>query len=373
MGRREPTPESEIHALHRRLALGIGALAGLVLLVRGPVDTSGAPSTDGGAAARSDVSRAELDAAIARLTTWVEQSSRAPSSAFETNQRLLALGRAALDDSAAPIAASLERLAAASAAEAALADDSSASATLAILLEAGAPLERELQLPSGPASLRHLLELALPAARASSSAADPWALDVLSFAVLAGLPEQRETLARRAHNSLLALDHEQRMLASGRRQGADGTSAALDSLQLAASVFRAIAVLADAELEQRGLRQLNALVRRHASDRENWRERRARAQGEGERLALDIEALEALGLLEQSLFGAHLAFRRGERAEPAPRTANSMRRAAGDLLEHLAALERAGALQPGRAPSSPGLLRAATQALRGLRAARIAT
>jgi hypothetical protein len=139
-------------------------------------------------------------------------------------------------------------------------------------------------------------------------------------------------------------------------------------------VFRAIAVLSDEELRERGLRCLNALIQRQAAERKHWREQLERARSEPERLTIRAAALETLGQLEQTLFGAHLAFRRGERTEPQARTAVAMRRAAGDLLEHLSALERAGVFgDPATQGTRSDRVRAATRALRGLRAARVAT
>jgi len=403
MGRPEQHPRAastadQTHQLHRRLALALGALAGLLLVVRGPADERAA-NEDGAPPARAEVSRAELDAAIASLTAWVDRSSRAPRTPLETNQRLLALGRAVLDDDAAAVADSLQRLtlarppppvpaslsaqSGASSARprsrASTADegrDASAAATLAILLEAGTPLERELPLPGGPSRVAGLLELALPEADARSSGNDPWAMDLLSFSLLAGMTQHREALARRVHAGLLELERGKRPVAGSARAArpADERHTGLDSLQLGASVLRALAVLAEADLTQRGLRYLNGLVHRYPAERELWRERVALAGDEAERIAIHVRAIEALGQLEQTLFGAHLAFRRGESGEPAPRAATGMRRAAGDLLEHLTALERAGAFAGERATNaSPELLRAAVQALRGLRAARVAT
>lgn len=380
----EATAE-KIHGLHRALALGLGALAGLVLIARGPAnerraseDVSG-EDRSGGAA----VDRAELDAAISRLAAWLDRSSRAPRTMLETNQRLLALGRAALDADAAPIAASLERLLTprgatpgpvpASLPTGGTKDgrDASAVATLAILLEAGTPLEREIPLRSGPTRLSQLLELALPEASQPASATDPWAMDLLSFALLAGMTEHRESLARRVHASLVELDREQRRLGAG---PADDRAGAPEALQLGASVFRALAVLDEPELEQQGLRHLNALLHRYSIEREQWGERLGQARREPEQIALHLEAIEQLGQLEQTLFGADLAFRRGRSGEPAPRTASSMRRAASDLMAHLSALTRAGLFATETAAdATPELRRAAARAVRGLRAARVAT
>src|SRR5262245_39716806 len=94
------TPEQKTHELHRFLALGLGAVAGLIFVIRGPAGehhTSGPPELG----VRAEPTRAEIDAAVARLGAWVERNSRGPRTPRETNQRLLALGRAALDTDAA--------------------------------------------------------------------------------------------------------------------------------------------------------------------------------------------------------------------------------------------------------------------------------
>ena len=387
------TPEQKTHELHRFLALGLGAVAGLVLVLRGPSVTHHA-SEPPASTLRAEPTRAELDAAIARLGAWVERSSRGPRTPLETNRRLLALGRGALDGDAGAIAASLDRLlvsrgaltapvpaalsgnpaasnVAASLDGADARGDASAAATLAILLEAGTPLERELPLSNGPIRLLELLERALPEALARPSELDPWALDLLSFAVLAGKPEPREALAGRVHAGLVELERAARLPRASR--GADDGLTWLAALSLGASVFRAIAVRSDDDLRERGLRCSSALGQRHASERERWREQLERARGERERMVIHLAAIETLGQLEQTSFGAHLAFRRGERAEPPPRLAVNMRRAAGSLLEHLSALERAGAFDDDAAGGTrPDLVRAAARALRGMRAARIA-
>lgn len=370
-----PSRAAEIHALHRRLALALGALAGLLLFVRGPGgDDGGSQSASGDGdsdgASEAEASRSELDAGIDTLRSWLERGARPPRDARDTNQRLLALGRATLDADMASIAASLERLK--TPRPAPPAPDASAAATLAILLEAGTPLGQQLPLPSGPLTLAELLDLALPDASGRAMRFDPWSLDLLSFAVLAGKTEPREALARRAYLSLLELDREQRLLSSA--AGSEHAGEAATSLQLGASVFRAIAVLAEPELEQHGLRYLNALLRQQPLERRRRRDALARSKSEPERVDLHVQAVGTLGLLEQALFGAHLAFRSGEAAAPAPRAASVMRRAAAELLEHLQALEGADALASGSASgASPELLWALTRALRGLRAARIAT
>lgn len=395
--------------LHRWLALILGAVAGAVLFARGPGGARAPGAAASATAARPDgadtLSRPVLDAAIAQLARWLERSSPAAATPLATHLRLLALGGSALDhDEAArprsPVWQNLESLAA-------LADpgahpasleppvgdiaerDAGAIATLAILLEAGVPLERELLLASGEVSVGRLLELTLPTLSARRDSSDPWALDLLSFAVLGGLPGRRDELERQALSSLARLERAQRrvtalqgdgppaasvmepLVTELRERAAAGADAERE-LQLSAAVFRAVAVLAEPALERRALRHLNALLFRHRLERDAHRVLLERAQTPSERISVHLDAIESLGRLEQALYGAHLAFRRGAHPGPAPRTAASMRRAARDLLEHLQALRQSGVFEAGGVPRD-GLSRAAVQALRGLRAARIAT
>jgi hypothetical protein len=395
--------------LHRALALLLGALAGTVLLTREPalpVEATGAEAAHGAHEADAP-SRAALEAAIAELARWFDAST--PHAPLGANRRLLALGRSMLEPApgreggAALVWKNLAALAEPSAPEARPASlpaastdldarDSSAAATLAIVLETGAPLDTELPLTSGAASPRRLLALALSAPGARRDGADPWRLDLLSFAVLAGMTERRSELERETLASLGRLEREQRpltalmgdgapaagaleALAGERRQRhAEGTSG-LRELQLGTAVFRAVAVLAEPELEQRALRHLNALLFRHPLERDLQRQLLARARTAPERVSVRLEALEALGRLEQALYGAHLAFRREDRPGPSPRIASSMRHAAAELLEQLEGLKKDGAFAPsaearlGLPPEE--LAGAAAQALRGLRAARI--
>jgi hypothetical protein len=395
--------------LHRTLALLLGALAGALLLTREPALPADATGLEPAPSAReSDApNRPALEAAIAELARWFE--GRAPHTALDANRRLLALGRSGLEptpgheSAAALVWKNLEALSRPSAPEARPASlrpgstdlaerDASASATLAILLETGAPLDTELPLASGAASPRQLLAIGLPTPGTRRDSADPWTLDLLSFAVLAGMAERRTELERETLASLGRLEREQRPLtalmgdgapAAGafealagelRKRRPDG-GAASGGLQLGAAVFRAVAVLGEPELEQRALRHLNALLFRHPLERDLQQQLLARAQTAPERLGVRIEALEVLGRLEQALYGAHLAFRREARPGPSPRIASSMRHVAADLLEQLEALKKDGAFAtPAEARAGQrqeDLAGAAAQALRGLRAARI--
>jgi hypothetical protein len=408
-----PSPEDKIH---RYLLLALGVLAGVALFIRG--QTSSSPErTRAGASASSapvEVSRPALDAAIAQLARWIERAPSDPRTPLEANLRLLALGRPALGlADGAPRAAlawaNLEVLSGSRTPPAQLAGlpestpadardgvdarDGAPPATLAILLETGMALDETLPLASGPIPIRRLLELALARAAEPGGRRDPWLLDLLSFAVLGGVPGRRPELVRSTVAGLLQLERAERPLS--RSQG-DGPPAAelLDrlaaelgqrragaerggrELQLSAAVFRAVAVLAEPDLEQRALRHLNALLYRYQLERDVYAQLLARAPDDAARAALHLDALEALGRLEQALYGAHLTFRHGDRTGPGPRTALSMRRAAGDLIEHLTALTEGSAFEKGPDPrieAPQALMRAATQALRGLRAARGAT
>jgi hypothetical protein len=397
----EARPPSE-DTVHRCLAVALGAAAVALLLARdpsapGPVDARSANHDRSTPVA--EVTRPQLDAAIATLNGWLERHASEPRSRLETNLRLLSLGRAALlpdtaSGHAALMLANLQALAApapsarpasvpGAAAEGSSIDDAAPLATLAILLEAGTPLDQELPLAAGPTRLASLLEHAL-AQLDTRLGADPWAIDVLSFAVLGGHRAQREPLARLTQAGLTRLDREQRL---GLEQSDElATNALRESLedarrgedprprrlQLASSLFRAVAVLADPSLEQPALRQLNAVLERQRVDREIYRALLDQTRQQDARARIHIDALENLGRLEQALYGAHVAFRRSDRPGPAPRTAASMRRAASDLLEHLDALRQTPGFGAGAAPPPPELLRALTHALRGLRVSRIA-
>jgi hypothetical protein len=418
---RRPSPartdlSSSEDAIHRYLLLAIGAAAGAILFSREP--TIGAPPTDAArtvtASAPEELTRSELDTGVNELSRWLERARRDPHTPIELNVQLLALGRAAIEPADSPSPAGtvwkkLEALAAPPPAsqpaglvegsvgsqgkvEADVEDDG-ALATLAILLETGTPLDQELPLPSGKVSVRHLLELTLPALAERRAGLDPWALDLLAFAVLGGMTQHRSALTRQTLATLSWLEREQRRVSAVDGSGAPAQGAlerltaalaARDAgesqsreLQLSAAVFRALAVLGEPDLAQRGLRHLNALLSRYQLERDAYLELIAEATTPAQRAALHADALEAFGRVEQALYGAHLAFRRSDRPGPAPRTATSMRRAANDLLDHLGALKSASAFDAGQGAAAPvdtaRLARAVAQALRGLRAARVAT
>jgi hypothetical protein len=412
-----PRPPSTRNALpwsedkiHRYLVLALGVVAGAWLYARGPGagDRDGARSDARGPSEREELTRPALDAAITKLARWIERSPSPPRTPFEANLRLLALGRAALavepGGARPPALANLDLLAGPptpAAQPAALSQgterlddgDGDPLATLAILLETGIALDEPLPLAIGPTRVGRLLELALPRASGGSTG-DPWSLDLLAFAVLGGMSDHRGELVRATLANLSWLERELRpwseLLGDGtpaagalerratelRQRGArDGGRGR--ELQASAAVFRAVAVLGEAELEQRALRHLNALVYRQQLERNVQRQRIDGAADAAERAVLRVEAIEELGRLEQALYGAHLTFRSRDRPGPPSRAAVEMRRAARDLIDHLEALERSADLDPEASPGSgtpsPALVGAATQALRGLRAARVAT
>jgi hypothetical protein len=396
--------------IHRCLAAVLAAAAAALLVTREPTAVHpGAHQTRaGGAAAAPDLSRPELDAAITELSLWLTRRAGEPRTALDANLLLLSLGRAALPPNAAGersalILRNLEVLAAptfaaqpASVPAPAIGGgapsqgplgDADPRATLAILLEAGTPLTRELPLTAGPTPVGRLLELALSRLETPSDGLDPWTIDLLSFAVLGGRLERREQLARLTELGLTRLDRRQReTLAPGNgkaaaevlRESLAADAARLDAfrqrpreLQLAASLLRAAAVLGEAGLDEAAVRQLNVLLQRQQLEQSAYRALLESTPDAAARARIHLDALENLGRLEQALYGAHMAFRSTER--PAPRTAASMRRAARELLEHLSALRQTDVLTSANgAPPPPELLRALAHALRGLRASRIA-
>jgi hypothetical protein len=403
------SPEDTIH---RSLLLALGVVAGVCLF--GPLPNRqerAREEAEGRASIRPDeVTRAALDTAIAELVRWIEAAPSPPDTPEAANLRLLALGRPALGLGGGPPRATLAwanleglaRSAPPAARPAAHPDPSTrgdagagdALATLAILLETGIALDDALPLPSGSSSVRRLLELALARVVERPASADPWSLDLLAFAVLGGMHEQRSELVRWTLASLARLERDQRPFTEAQGDGtpAPGVLARLandvgkrrspgespsNELQLSAAVFRAVAVLGEPDLEQRALRHVNALLYRYQLERDVYGLLLARAPDRAARVAVHLEALETLGRLEQALYGAHLTFRRRDRPGPAPRTAVSMRRAARDLIDHLAALRESAAFATGAPPrddaAAEALMQAATQALRGLRAARVAT
>jgi hypothetical protein len=362
------------------------------------------------------LTREELEDAISSVLARVEGWQAGPNTALESSLRLHGLGRAGLDprepparamaalfsgwrtSAATPLTqpasapASVIRPLPARDSQHAL-DENDPVATLSILLEAGVAFDQELPLDPAPSSLRQLVETALGATEPArlTHDPDPWELDLLAWATLGGLEQYREDLGRATQLCLTRLDRRQRTWNTGPGNGViepedvarmadswqepEERAARLRELQLAAVVFRAVAVLGETELERQAQRYLNSLAFRYHADRALYEHLLSKAATAAERTAIRVDAIENLGRLEQALYGAHLNFRSRERPEPAPRTAALMRQAARDLRDQLQPLLREGALQalPTDSPEARSArLRAAVHALRGLRAARVA-
>jgi hypothetical protein len=365
-------------------------------------------------AAAPGVTRSELDLAIAQLSHAVASWKAPDPSPTTWILRLQALGEAGLaegDPKADALAALFSNQRAPAPTDPLETRPASASdrksspnptapgrldllATLASLLEAGVPLERTLTLPAGVASLKELVATVLQEEQPLQPRVEPsaWELDLLALATLGGENQYRERLARVVQTSLSRLDRRQRRLAvrpgTGALSSADLTrlaqawqepaerAARVAELHLAAAVFRSVAVLVEPELERQARRYLNGLLFRYQTDRALYDHLLSATTDPAERVSVRLDALENLGRLEQALYGAHLSFQRPDTPAPLPQTAQIMREAAHDLLGHLEQLERAGAL--GVTPTdSPGAslerLPAVVHALRGLRAARVAT
>jgi hypothetical protein len=145
-------------------------------------------------------------------------------------------------------------------------------------------------------------------------------------------------------------------------------------LHWSAAVFRATAVLADSELEPQARRHLNTLLLAYPNERALYRHLLGTARHAAERTRIELDAVEHLGRLEEALYSAHLSFRRSSQRAPAATTAEVMRLAARDLIDQLQQLT------PDDSEDAPShdtearqaRLRAAVQALRGLRTARVA-
>ncbi len=406
--------------IHWGVLLVIAALAGVTFRepAPGPAATPGSPQLPRDwRAPASGATRAELDQAIARLSSAVERWSEPDATRVDGKLRVQALGQTGLDQRQ-PRADALASLFSSQSAPAleGPADTRPASASdrqpladatpperlgemalLATLLEAGVPLEQPVPLPAGLTTLKQLVATALQEPEREKqpgpAPAEPgaWELDLLALATLGGERQYRERLAQAVQSSLTRLDRRQRALHVRQGTGAlspadlkqlarawqdpEERAARHQELQLAAAVFRAVGVLVEPELERQARRYLNGLLFRSQTDRVLYEHLLSARAAAGEISAVRLDALEHLGRLEQALYGAHVSFRRQDRPAPAPQTAQAMREAAHDLLVHLEQLERAGVLQAttSDSPGSQARLRAVVHALRGLRAARIAT
>jgi hypothetical protein len=388
------TAEDRIHLV---LLVALGA-ANLAICARGPVETS--PST-AFAEAPAELRRPDLDGAIERLETWLARERTQASAGIGSELALRGLGPSP-EDRAHP-ERWLTRLLGTSDPATLLAMASPGAdrprllAALVILLEAGVPLDRPLPSPAekSPAltNLQQLVDRALDSAepRAAQAALDPSELDLLSFAVLGGMKQYQGRLAELTQRALTRLDRQQRdhsaQPGAGQLDRAQLEQWAKDwraepgpersshrDLRWSAAVFRATAVLADGELEPQARRHLNRLLLSYPSQRALYRHLLATARRADERTRIELDAVEHLGRLEEALYSAHLSFRRSSQRAPAATTAEVMRLAARDLIDQLQQLT------PDDSEDAPShdtearqaRLRAAVQALRGLRTARVA-
>lgn len=374
--------------IHWGLLVALAILAGAVFLA--PPSTSGgarrAVTPPGAVSAPSEVSREELDGAIARLRKWVESAAPRARGPLALSLVLQGLGPAGLVP--APTSGALGELL--SNTGRSLTEDDPVAA-LAILLEGGLPLERELPVPSGTLSVKELVERALGASTPPDEP-NAWELDLLSLSSLRGMRQYQERLAHLTQLSLRHLDYASRDGAAPPRGGgeldverlrerADAWRAdprrglrAMQQLQLSMAAFRAIGVLDEPALELQARLHLKRLLLRYGPDRALYEHLVATSVDAAEKTRAGREAVEYFGRLEQALYGAHLAFRRREHPEPEGRTATVMRQAASDLAAHLHELEQARVFEaalPARLEDGV-LLRAAVHALRGLRTARSA-
>lgn len=383
--------------IHIALLVVLGA-ANLAICARGPVDTAPDRSFAESPAAPS---RQDLDGAIQRLEGWLARERTQASPGVESELALQGLGPSP-EDRAHP-ERWLARLLGTSEPSTLLTMASPGSerhrllAALVILLEAGVPLDRPLPSPAekSPAltNLQQLVDRALDSAepRVADEALDPSELDLLSFAVLGGMKQYQGRLEQLTQRALTRLDrrHRERKARPGLgqldrasleewakdwRAEAGPENLANRDLQWSAAVFRATAVLADRELEPQARRHLNRLLLAYPSERALYRHLLGSARQAAERTRIELDAVEHLGRLEEALYSAHLSFRRGAQPAPAGATAEVMRLAARDLIEQLQRLTPDDSEDvPGRdTEARRARLRAAVQALRGLRTARVA-
>jgi hypothetical protein len=375
--------------IHWGLFIATATLAGAMFL-RPPSTSDGARRAASkpravSIPAPSEVSREELDSAITRLRSWVESAASRARGPLASSLAFQGLGQAGLVPG--PTSEALGSLLSSSVRSPA---EDDRLAALAILIEGGLPLERELPLPADTLSVKELVDRALTA-RTPPGEPNAWELDLLSLLSLRGVSKYQERLAHLTHASLRHLDLGSRDSASrpgGReldaqklRERAEAWRSAPKpvadgpgELQLSMATFRAIGVLDEPALELQARLHLQRLLVQYAPDRALYEYLVATSVDAAEKTRARLEAVEYLGRLEQALYGAHLAFRRREHPEPEGRTGTVMRQAASDLVAHLRELDQAGIFASATPASveDGALLRAAVHALRGLRTARSA-
>jgi len=378
--------------IHIALLVALGA-ANLAICARGPVE----PPSTAFAEPAVELSRPDLDGAIHGLESWLARE-RTQANGIASDLAVQGLGPSA-DDRLRP-ERWLARLLGTSDPATLLAmaspgaDRQRLLTAMVILLEAGVPLDRPLpgSAEKSPAltNLQQLVDRALDSAE-PRAALDPAELDLLSFAVLGGMKQYQGRLAQQTQQALTRLDRQQRdddarppvgqldrarleQWAKNWRAEPGPERSSHRELRWSAAVFRATAVLADEDLEPQARRQLNRLLLAYPSERALYRHLLGSARHAAERTRIELDAVEHLGRLEEALYSAHLSFRRSSQRAPAAATAEIMRLAARDLIDQLQRLTPDDPEQASSDDAEARLarLRAAVQALRGLRTARIA-
>jgi hypothetical protein len=374
--------------IHWGLLLATATLAGAVFLR--PAATSDDPSRARkpravSIPAPSEVNREQLERAITRLKKWVESAASRVRGPVASSLAFQGLGHAGLVP--APTSAALGSLFSSTARSPA---EDDRMAALAILIEGGVPLERELPIPPETLSVQELVERTL-ATSTPPGEPNAWELDLLSLLSLRGVTKYHERLAHLTHASLRQLDlgsrdsearpsgaeldvEQLRQRAEAWRAAPENSLAATRELQLSMATFRAIGVLHEPALELQARLHVRRLLSRYGPDRALYEYLVTTSLDAAERTRARLEAVEYFGRLEQVLYGAHLAFRRQEHPEPEGRARMVMRQAASDLVAHFHELDEAGVFAAGPAANleDGALLRAAVHALRGLRTARSA-
>ncbi len=355
------------------------------------------------AAPAEELSRGELEAAIERLRAWLERARSEALVGSEQELALRGLGPTAEDRS------NPERwltrwlgpemthawLNGSAAAMEHVETRRELSAALVILLEAGVPPSQPVATPAGEQTpgtkLAELVQRVLDVEPPRAELTSPWQLDLLSLAVLGGLRQYHDRLARATQRELVRLDREQRTgelqpgsgdpspeqlesLARDWRANQAAQPRGAQQLHWSAAVFRATAVLKEEPLSAAARQHQRGLLGRYRSERALYRYLEATARDERERALVQLAALENLGRFEEALYGAQLGFSPSAARAPGAETARVMRMAARELIDRWQGLEAnelaaRGLLSPRERTQ---LLRAAVHALRGLRAARVA-
>ncbi len=399
------TAEDKIHVA---LLAAIATASASLFAVERPLSTP--PPVEARArvaAPPGDVRREELDAAISLLRDWIQDRYSRSDDPRELGLAVCALGRAALGPEPqqrlgrlirawprelTTRAASLVPVSGAPLAapgpESPL-GEAAPMAVLATLLEAGLPLEQRVPLEAGETTLGALVRAALEASPELSSNDVAGRLDLTAFAALAGMRDESAKLGQLTYESLKRLELGYREWNTARvdggldaasvdelgksfREGGELEPGAAE-LHASAAVFRAVAVLAERDLDEPARRHLGALSYRYRIERALYGHLLAEADGAKARARVHLTAVERLGRLEQALYQAHLLYRTEHQPQPTAELARLMRQVARDLLDHLAQA-RGSVLSdtPANAAQREPALRAAVHALRGLRTARIA-